>query len=85
VPVQGTPQEKGMKFENVVFKTDDGLTLKGWWIPPAKGKPQGTVVLIHGVFHNRVQMLSRAVFLHQAGYACLLFDMRGHGRAIRGY
>lgn len=81
VPVQGTPQDHGLRYENAVFKTQDGLTLKGWWIPARKGKALGTVVLIHGVFHNRVQMLSRAAFLNKAGYACLLFDLRGEGES----
>ena len=28
-----TPDELGLVFENVVFKTDDGLRLNGWYIP----------------------------------------------------
>ena len=28
-----TPEELGLNFENVVFKTDDGLRLSGWYIP----------------------------------------------------
>jgi alpha-beta hydrolase superfamily lysophospholipase len=70
-----------MKYEDVSFKSPDGLTLKGWWIPVLKGKAQGTVVLTHGVFQNRVQMLSRAVFLHTAGYQVLMMDLRGHGES----
>jgi fermentation-respiration switch protein FrsA (DUF1100 family) len=28
-----TPEELGMDFENVVFETEDGLNLNGWYIP----------------------------------------------------
>jgi pimeloyl-ACP methyl ester carboxylesterase len=37
------------------------------------------VLLSHGIFHNREQVFSRAVFLARAGYRVLLFDLRGHG------
>lgn len=79
--LDGTPLDRGMKYENVSFKSSDGLTLKGWWIPVPKGKPQGTVVLAHGLYHNRLQTLSRAAFLHEAGYQVLLMDFRGHGES----
>lgn len=80
-PVLGTPMDHGMKYSDVTFKSSDGLNLSGWWIDAPKGKPQGTAVLVHGVFHNRTQMLSRAVFLHKAGYQVLMFDLRGHGQS----
>ena len=79
--VVGSPLDKGMKYEEVSFKSPDGLTLKGWWIPAPKGKEQGTVVLAHGIFHNRMQMFSRAVFFHEAGYQVLMMDLRGHGES----
>jgi len=79
-PLVLDPGSSRVPFANVGFKSPDGLDLKGWWIPSEK-KPAGTVVLSHGVFRNRDQMLSRAVFLHQAGYQVLLFDLRGHGES----
>ena len=74
------PESSQLPFADVGFNSPDGLDLKGWWIPSDK-KPAGTVVLSHGVFRNRDQMLSRAVFLHKAGYQVLLFDLRGHGES----
>ncbi len=73
------PSKDGFAFENVSFPADDGVTISGWWIP-AKGKnPRGTILLSHGVFKNREQVLARAEFLVQSGYQVLLFDFRGHG------
>jgi alpha-beta hydrolase superfamily lysophospholipase len=77
-----TPKDDGFQYQDVSFKTDDGILLKGWWMPPVKkGKAQGTILLSHGVFHNRQQMLTRAEFLVQAGYQVLLFDFRGNGES----
>ena len=78
---QENPGKYGLKYENVEFKTSDGVTLKGWWIPATVHKPLGTVLLTHGVFHNRDQVLTRAVFLQEVGYQVLTFDMRGQGES----
>ncbi len=76
-----TPKDYGLDhYEDVSFTTSDGITLSGWWIPvPASQKPLGTVLLSHGVFKNREQVLSRAAFLFRLGYQTLLFDQRGEG------
>jgi pimeloyl-ACP methyl ester carboxylesterase len=37
------------------------------------------VILLHGYFHDRREVLDHALYLHQAGYDVLLFDWRGHG------
>jgi alpha-beta hydrolase superfamily lysophospholipase len=77
-----TPQADGFRYEPAAFVSSDGVSLKGWWLPAAKkGKVQGTVILSHGVFKNREQVLSRAEFLAKAGYQVLLFDLRGCGES----
>jgi uncharacterized protein len=78
---QVDPSQYGLKYENVEFKTSDGISLKGWWIPSSLHNPKGTVILTHGAFHNREQVLTRAVFLQEAGYQVLTFDLRGHGES----
>jgi alpha-beta hydrolase superfamily lysophospholipase len=65
----------------VEFTTSEGITLKGWWIPASIHPALGTVILTHGLFHNRDQVLTRAVFLQEAGYQVLTFDLRGHGES----
>ncbi len=85
-PLQERPADLGLPFEDVRFKTSDGLILRSWWIPPSKAQMkkrpvQGTVLLTHGVYQNRSQMLARAKFLHEAGYQVLVFDARGHGES----
>ncbi len=77
-----TPKTDGFRYQDVSFTASDGVSLQGWWLPSAKkGKPEGTVILSHGVFKNREQVLSRAEFLAKAGYQVLLFDLRGCGES----
>jgi uncharacterized protein len=79
-PLTRTPKDDGFAYKDVGFTAADGVTLSGWWMPPAGGqKALGTVLLSHGIFKNREQVLSRAEFLAQAGYQVLLFDHRGNG------
>ena len=82
-PLTESPKDYGVKdYEDVSFVTSDGVTLSGWWLPVKRPlKPLGTVLLTHGVFKNRQQVLTRALFLSKLGYQSLLFDMRGMGQS----
>jgi len=71
-----TPAARGMAYRDVSFKTRDGLTLRGWWIP---GERHQTIVMVHGLSNSRREPLDKAGYLHQAGYNLLVFDLRGHG------
>jgi fermentation-respiration switch protein FrsA (DUF1100 family) len=73
-----TPAARGMAYRDVSFKTGDGLTLRGWWIPGTRAE---SIVMIHGLSNNRTEPLEKAGYLHQAGYNLLVFDLRGHGQS----
>ena len=75
--LKDTPADSGIAYENVRFKARDGKELSGWLIPPAQ--KNAIVILTHGLFRTRVEMLSRAVALAKAGYGALLYDSRNHG------
>jgi pimeloyl-ACP methyl ester carboxylesterase len=79
-PLTKTPRTDGFAYRDVSFKTQDGISISGWWLPPAKGQgPRGTILMSHGIFKNREQVLTRAEFLSAKGYQVLLFDHRGNG------
>lgn len=80
--LKDTPADSGVPFKEVQFQAADGLALSGWWIDPT-GK-NAVVLLSHGLFRNRVEMLSRAVALAKAGYGALLYDSRNHGASQKG-
>jgi uncharacterized protein len=69
--------------QGVEFKSQSGSILQGWFIPAKNG--MGTVILMHGVRANRLNMLNRARFLTGAGYSVLLFDFQAHGESSGEY
>jgi pimeloyl-ACP methyl ester carboxylesterase len=66
-------------YETVRFTARDGVSLVGWFVPCVGAKQ--AVVLLHGYGSTRTQMLARAKFFHDHGYAVLLYDARGHGES----
>lgn len=84
-----TPQSLGLVFENVVFQTEDRLTLKGWFIPtnqgePAKESSAKTIIILHGYPAEKGDVLNWAIFLHDK-YNLLFFDFRSFGESEGNY
>jgi pimeloyl-ACP methyl ester carboxylesterase len=70
-------------YEDVSFKSTDGLTLRGWWVPvPSADR---AAVVVHGRGANRIKSSFNpqkvAQFLLAQRYSVLLFDLRGHGES----
>ena len=63
---------------SVVLRTAAG-PVSGWIMPGEAGR--GTILLLHGVRANRLQMLERAHFFHAMGYSVLAIDMQAHGES----
>ena len=77
-PPLETPAAYDLPFEVVVVPSQAG-PLPGWFVPAPGGRPAPAIVLVHGWESNRARMLPNARFLHAAGFATLMFDVRGHG------
>lgn len=83
-PLKKTPAYVQAAYEDVTFKSRDGLTLKGWWFP-ASGAARKAAVLVHGKDQNRIDSsfdpgrIARALLAD--GWSVLLFEMRGHGQS----
>lgn len=74
-----TPADVGLEtWEEVEFRSADGLRLVGWFIP-AQGGEGETVIALHGLGAHRGEMLDRAAILARHGYHTLLFDQRSSG------
>lgn len=65
--------------EDVRFRTDDGLTLAGWFVPAATAGRAPAVLVLNGNAGNRFHRAPFAHALSRAGFAVLLFDYRGYG------
>jgi pimeloyl-ACP methyl ester carboxylesterase len=72
-----TPASFGLAFEDVRFRTADGLTLAGWVIPAENER--GNVIFCHGHGRNRGHVAGLLPTLHDLGLNVLAFDFRGHG------
>ena len=72
----GTPARYGLAYQDVSFRTADGVRLSAWYIPPRNG---AAVVLLPGSGSTRTAVLSQAAVLARHGYGALLVDTRGHG------
>ena len=75
--ISNTPDEIGMNFENVVFKTEDGLCLNGWFVPAENAK--FTVLFCHGNGGNIMHRLDSMNLFYKFGLSCFIFDYRGYG------
>ena len=62
--------------EQVTFQADDGVPLVGDFVAPKNG---AAVILIHGLYANREQLLPEAHLLTEHGYGVLIYDNRAHG------
>jgi alpha-beta hydrolase superfamily lysophospholipase len=71
-----TPAGYGLAYQNVAFRTADGVRLSAWYIPPRNG---AAVVLLPGAGSTRSSLLGQAAVLARHGYGALLADTRGHG------
>jgi pimeloyl-ACP methyl ester carboxylesterase len=78
-----TPRDLKMDYEDVWFKTADGLTLRGWYIPCAK-ETQKTLILLHGYPADKGNILPALAFLH-VDFNLLLFDFRYLGKSEGSY
>jgi len=77
-----TPAQLGATYEDVTFTSANSIQLSGWYLPANEAGAKGiTVVLTHGLFRSRYEMLERGVALWRRGYDVLLYDLRRHGKS----
>lgn len=75
-----TPGRLGMKYEEVYFRTDDGLRLHGWFVP-AEGAG-ATLVWFHGNAGNISHRVDNLKLFHdRLQVNVFLFDYREYGKS----
>ena len=73
------PDQYKLPYENIYFKTEDGVLIKGWFIPnPSSEK---TIIFMHGWGMNRGDVFKNTYFLHDLGYNLMYFDFRACGES----
>lgn len=73
----------GRPFENVRFKTEDGVGLHGWFFPANTNSPRAdwAFLICHGNGGNISHCLGLCDALLKTGVSVLVFDYRGYGRS----
>lgn len=79
------PQDLEMEYENVSFKSADGVKLSGWLIPNSKGdKTKKTIIVMHGYPADKANLLGVAEFFAK-DFNVFLFDFRSFGKSEGKY
>lgn len=78
-----TPEQEGLPYEEIWFKSRDGLKLHGWFIPASvENRPgKATIIVGHGHGGSKVTDLRYASLFLRGGYSVFMFDFRGHGQS----
>jgi len=98
LPVVRTPADYGLAFEDVTFKTEDGIEVSAWFMPGASnhvilsnhfspGNKYGFAGHMEGLDFAggfEVNFIPRYKALVDAGYSVLAYDLRGHGASTDG-
>jgi hypothetical protein len=71
-------------WDELTFRTTDDETLYGVWVPARSGRPDITVVYLHGEGENVGTSWPRIEQLHGLGVNVMAVDLRGYGRST-GY
>lgn len=78
-----TPQDMGLRFEDVTLTTSDGVKLAAWFVP-SEAPTDAAVVVLHGYPADKGDVLPRAAFLAKT-YDLLLVDFRSFGKSEGTY
>ena len=74
-----TPATYGATFEEISFTSSDGNALTGWHMPSSGTGT--TIVMTHGLFRSRYELIERGCDLWRLGYGVVLYDLRRHGHS----
>ncbi|MBM3253229.1 MAG: alpha/beta hydrolase [Candidatus Omnitrophica bacterium] len=78
-PIEFTPKEVGLLYEDIFFKTKDNKLLNGWFVP--KDSSRGTIIFCHGNAGNISHRLEFIKMFHNLGLSVFIFDYRGYGKS----
>jgi len=76
------PLDLGLKYEEIIFKSTDGVKLSGWFIP--NNKTKATIIVMHGYPADKANLLGIAEFLSK-DFNVFLFDFRSFGKSEGKY
>ncbi len=73
------PDDIGLEYEDVFFRSADDLILHGWFVPA--GRDKKTLIFCHGNAGNISGRLESLAIFHRLGLNVFMFDYRGYGKS----
>lgn len=77
--IEYLPNQMGLEFEEIFFKTSDNLDINGWFI--SRPNARYTLLFCHGNAGNISHRLEKLKFFHSLGLNIFIFDYRGYGKS----
>lgn len=77
--LSGTPSAIQVEWEDVYFKTADGLRLHGWYLPHEES--EYVVIFSHGNGGNISDRLQLLEWMNKSGISVFIYDYRGYGKS----
>ena len=77
--VQSSPGLAGLEYEDVYFKTSDGVQINAWFVPSREAR--GTLLYCHGNAGNIGDRIDIIKMFSSLGLNVLIFDYRGYGKS----
>ncbi|MEA3306579.1 MAG: alpha/beta hydrolase [Elusimicrobiota bacterium] len=81
MPLSIFPEHFSLAYEPIQFSAEDGVFLKGWFIPSVEGESDKTIIICHGWGSNKGEIFRDTHFLSEKGYNLLYFDFRASGES----
>jgi hypothetical protein len=84
--IEQTPDQLGLKYEDITLTTSDGVHINGWFVP-GKNLAEGdhvtrlTVLFFHGNAGNISDRLEKIGVFRDLGVDTFIIDYRGYGRS----
>lgn len=80
-----TPHNLNLEYEDIFFKTKDGLKINAWFIPAdsvaADAATGYTILFSHGNGGNISHRVSKIEMLNKLGLNIFIYDYRGYGKS----
>ena len=76
------PSDLGLKYEEITFKSSDGIKLNAWFIP--NNKTKAAIIVMHGYPADKANLLGIAEFIAR-DFNVILFDFRSFGKSEGKY
>lgn len=74
-----TPQDAGLRYEDVTLTAADGVRLHAWYVPAENAR--ATLLFCHGNGGNLSWRVDSLRIFHDLGLSSFIFDYRGYGQS----